>query len=194
MNSCIKKQIAESITIKQIISSDDKIIKEIESVSLEIINAYKRGNKTIIAGNGGSAADAQHISAELVGKYNFKRPSLASISLTTNSSILTAIGNDYGFDEIFSRQIEGNGIAGDVFLGISTSGNSKNIIEALKECKKKDIITVGLTGKSGGEMDNYCDYCIKIPSDETPRIQETHILISHIICSIVEEAIFDNDK
>lgn len=132
----------------------------------------------------------QHIAGEFVSRFYFDRPGLASIALTTDSSILTAIGNDYGFERLFSRQVEANGVKGDMFIGISTSGNSKNIIEALKTCKENGIVTVGLTGASGGEMAALCDYCIKVPSQETPRIQEAHILIGHIICSVVEEELF----
>lgn len=194
MHNYIKNQIQESVNVKQLVLKDNKIMTTIKSITLQIIEAYQKGNKTIIAGNGGSAADAQHLSAEFVGKYNFDRPALPSIALTTNTSVLTAIGNDYGYDNIFSRQIEANGVSGDVFIGISTSGNSKNVIEAFKECKKKGIITVGLTGKKGGEFENYCSFCLKVPSIETPRIQEIHILIGHIICSMTEESIFGKNS
>jgi D-sedoheptulose 7-phosphate isomerase len=157
---------------------------------LKCVDVYKTGNKTLIAGNGGSAADAQHIAGEFVSRFYFDRPGLASIALTTDTSIITAIGNDYGYEKLFSRQLQANGVKGDMFIGISTSGNSANVIEALKECKEKGIITVGLTGEKGGKMAEMCDYCIKIPSNETPRVQESHILIGHIICAVVEEAIF----
>ena len=152
--------------------------------------SYKRGNKTLIAGNGGSAADAQHIAGELVSKLYFDRPGLPSIALTTDSSIMTAIGNDYGYEKLFARQIKANGINGDIFIGISTSGNSSNIVEALTTCKNIGLTTVGLTGQNSCKMDDFCDYCIKVPSNDTPRIQESHILIAHIICSVVEEAMF----
>jgi D-sedoheptulose 7-phosphate isomerase len=159
-------------------------------VSGKAVEVYRNGNKTLIAGNGGSAADAQHIAGEFVSRFYFDRPGIPSIALTTDTSILTAIGNDYGYEKLFSRQIEANGVKGDMFIGISTSGNSKNIIEALNACKEKGIITVGLTGETGGKMATLCDYCIKVPSNETPRIQESHILIGHIICAVVEEALF----
>lgn len=190
INEFISNQIQKSIDAKQKILNNQKLMDLIKKVSLECINVYKNGNKTLIAGNGGSAADAQHIAGEFVSKFYFDRPGLPSIALTTDTSILTAIGNDYGYEKLFARQIQANGVKGDMFIGISTSGNSKNVVEGLKECKKMGIITVGLTGESGGEMAKLCDYCIKIPSNETPRIQESHILIGHIICSIVEEAIF----
>ena len=186
----INNQITESISIKELILNDEKILKIISTVALLFVDAYKNDRKILFAGNGGSAADAQHIAGELVSRFYFDRPGLPAIALTTDTSILTAIGNDYGYEKIFSRQIQANGIAGDIFFAISTSGNSKNIIEALKECKKKGIVTVGLTGLSGGDMKGLCDYCICIPSDETPRIQESHLLIEHIICAVVEEEIF----
>nr|WP_122894008.1 D-sedoheptulose 7-phosphate isomerase [Arcobacter peruensis] len=190
MQEYITNQIKKSIEVKQDFLKSTKLIDLIKVVSLKTIDAYKNGNKTLIAGNGGSAADAQHIAGEFVSKFYFDRPGLASLALTTDTSILTAIGNDYGYEKLFSRQVQANGIEGDIFIGISTSGNSKNIVEALKECKKKGIITIGLTGITGGEMDELCDYCIKVPSNETPRVQEVHILIGHMICAIVEEEIF----
>ena len=190
LNTYIRRQIQESIDIKKLILDNPSIINMIQKVSEKAIEAYKNGNKTIIAGNGGSAADAQHIAGEFVSKFYFDRPGLASIALTTDTSILTAIGNDYGFDKLFSRQIQANGSTGDLFIGISTSGNSSNILEAIKECKTKGIFTVGLTGQNGGLMTDICDYCIEVPSDITPRIQESHILIGHIICAIVEEEMF----
>ena len=190
MNNFISDQIKESYQIKQAIYDSTQLIKLVQLVSKKTIEVYKNGNKTLIAGNGGSAADAQHIAGEFVSKFYFDRPGLASIALTTDSSILTAVGNDYGYEKIFSRQVQSNGTTGDLFIGISTSGNSHNIIEALKECKEKGITTVGLTGDSGGKMKDLCDYCICIPSNQTPRIQESHILIGHIVCSIVEEELF----
>jgi D-sedoheptulose 7-phosphate isomerase len=186
----IEQQIKESSDIKRIIYHDLEIIKLIKEVSKKIIKAYKNGNKTLIAGNGGSAGDAQHISAEFVGRFAFDRDPLPSIALTTDSSILTAVGNDYGYKNIFARQIEANGLKGDIFLAISTSGNSKNIIKAIKIAKSKGIITVGLSNKNGGKMKNLCDYCICIPSKNTARVQEAHIMIGHIICAIVEKKLF----
>ncbi|MDL0089343.1 D-sedoheptulose 7-phosphate isomerase [Campylobacter gastrosuis] len=190
INNYIKGHFADSIEVKNKILSDTGLIELIQKVALETTKAYKNSNKTLLAGNGGSAADAQHIAGEFVSKFYFDRPGVSSIALTTDTSILTAIGNDYGYDKLFSRQVQAQGTKGDVFIGISTSGNSTNIIEALKICKEKGIISVGLTGKSGGKMADLCDYCIKVPSDCTPRIQESHILIGHIICAIVEEELF----
>lgn len=190
MKNFLEGQIRNSIKVKELILNNSNLIDQIQVVSQKCIEAYQKGNKLLIAGNGGSAADAQHIAGELVSKFYFDRPGLASIALTTDTSILTAIGNDYGYEKLFSRQIEANAIAGDVFIGISTSGNSKNIIKAFEKCKGKSILTIGLTGESGGEMESLCDFCIKVPSAETPRIQESHILIGHIICSIIEKELF----
>lgn len=186
----IKRQIKESIKTKELIVSNKEIINLITCTAKECIKAYKNGNKILIAGNGGSAADAQHIAGELVSRFYFDRPGLAALALTTDTSILTAIGNDYGYEKLFSRQVQANGIKGDIFIGISTSGNSKNIIEAFNECKDKEITTIGLTGNKNCLMDEICDICIKIPSSSTPRIQESHILIGHIICAIIEEELF----
>ncbi len=190
MTSYINNQIEKSLKLKQDLFSSNETKQLIQEVSDEIIKAYKNGKKTLIAGNGGSAADAQHIAGEFVSRFYFDRPGLASIALTTDTSILTAIGNDYGYEKLFSRQLQANGIKGDIFIGISTSGNSKNVVEALKYAKENGIITVGLTGQKGGLMKELCDYCICMPSNETPRVQEGHILVGHIICAVVEEAIF----
>ncbi|MCY9664838.1 D-sedoheptulose 7-phosphate isomerase [Paenibacillus alginolyticus] len=190
LQNFINNQIRDSYELKKTILNNSELTNLIKVVSELAVNVYKKGNKTLIAGNGGSAADAQHIAGEFVSRFYFDRPGLPSIALTTDTSILTAIGNDYGYEELFARQIQANGVEGDMFIGISTSGNSKNVIRALEECKKKKIITVGLTGDTGGKMFDLCDYCIKVPSNETPRIQESHILIGHIICAVVEEAIF----
>lgn len=190
----LKNQINNSIEIKKNIFNNNEIIEKILEAAELTIEAYRKGNKTIIAGNGGSAADAQHMAGEFVSKFYFDRPGLASLALTTDTSILTAIGNDYGYNRIFARQLEANGNKGDVFFAISTSGNSENIVEALKVCKEKGIMTVGLTGSKIGEMDNLCDFIIKIPSVETPRIQESHLMVEHIICAIVEKEIFKKEN
>ncbi|HEG1598033.1 TPA: D-sedoheptulose 7-phosphate isomerase [Campylobacter jejuni] len=190
LNSYIKGHFADSILVKEQILKDENLITLIKNASLEVIKAYKNGNKTLLAGNGGSAADAQHIAGEFVSRFYFDRPGIASIVLTTDTSILTAIGNDYGYENLFARQVQAQGVKGDVFIGISTSGNSKNILKALEFCKQKEIISIGLSGASGGAMNELCDYCIKVPSTCTPRIQEAHILIGHIICAIVEEELF----
>lgn len=190
MRTLIENQIKASYEVKQKIFNNSRMIDLVQAVCSRAIDVYKSGNKTLIAGNGGSAADAQHIAGEFVSRFYFDRPGLASIALTTDTSILTAIGNDYGYERLFARQIQANGVPGDMFIGISTSGNSANIVRALEESKSKGLITVGLTGEAGGKMEELCDYCIKVPSNETPRIQESHILIGHIICATVEEAMF----
>ena len=194
VEQCIADQIRASISTKQAILSDKGLMRNIAAAAQMIVDAYEQGKKTLLAGNGGSAADEQHIAGEFVSKFYFDRPGIASIALTTDTSIITAIGNDYGYDKLFSRQIQAQGSAGDVFIGISTSGNSANLVEALRMCGQKGIKTIGLTGFTGGEMDSMCDLCIKVPSGETPRIQESHILIGHIICCIVEEKLFGDLK
>ncbi|EKR5533454.1 D-sedoheptulose 7-phosphate isomerase [Campylobacter jejuni] len=190
LNSYIKEHFQESILVKEQILKDENLITLIKNASLEVIKAYRNGNKTLLAGNGGSAADAQHIAGEFVSRFYFDRPGIASIALTTDTSILTAIGNDYGYENLFARQVQAQGVKGDVFIGISTSGNSKNILKALDLCRQKGITSIGLSGASGGAMNELCDYCIKVPPTCTPRIQEAHILIGHIICAIVEEELF----
>lgn len=190
MKKFIQNHIYESIKTKEAIIMNENLIDLIEKASLHCISAYNSENKILIAGNGGSAADAQHIAGELVSKFYFDRPGLAAIALTTDTSILTAIGNDYGYEKLFSRQVQANGRHNDVFIGISTSGNSENIVKALEESKKKNMVTIGLTGSKKGKMDDLCDICIKVPSSSTPIIQESHIVIGHIICAIIEEKIF----
>jgi len=190
MKNYIKNQVKLSFETKQAIYENEKLLNDIEKVSRLCVELYKNNKKTILAGNGGSAADAQHIAAEMVGRYGFDRPSLPSLALTTDTSALTAIGNDYGYDKVFSRQLEGMGQDGDLFIGISTSGNSENIINAFNSAKDKNITTVALTGRDGGEMAKLADIALVVPSNSTPRIQESHILIGHIICDIIEKEIF----
>ncbi len=192
MRGKVLEGLENSIALKERIVANSDILEEIEKISDTIISAYRRGKKTIFAGNGGSAADAQHLAGELVSRFYFDRPALASIALTTDTSILTAVGNDYGYDHIFARQIEGNGQSGDIFIAISTSGNSKNILNAIKVAKERELIVVGLTGDGGGEMASLCDLIIKVPSKDTPRIQEAHITIGHIIADVVESEIFSS--
>ena len=190
----IKQQIQSSIEVKERILVNEDLLQKIWNAADVVTKAYQNGKKTLLAGNGGSAADAQHIAGEFVSKFYFDRPGIPSIALTTDTSIITAIGNDYGYEKLFERQVQAQGVEGDIFIGISTSGNSKNIINAISACNDKDIFTIGLTGESGGLMGEFCDLCIEIPSSETPRIQESHILIGHIICCIVEEQIFGHLK
>lgn len=186
----IKNYIEQSIKTKQLILNDDNIINKINEIADVIVQAYQKGNKVMTAGNGGSAGDAQHIAGELVSKFNFDRPPLAAIELNTNSPLLTAISNDYGYNKSFARQIQANGKTGDVFIAISTSGHSENIIEAVEGANKMDIITVGLIGNHDCPLDKTCQYIIKVPSTYTPNIQEAQIMIGHILCGLVEERIF----
>ncbi|MCX6061853.1 MAG: D-sedoheptulose 7-phosphate isomerase [Campylobacterales bacterium] len=190
MKNYVIKQIADSAATKQAILESDALLETIVTVAKACVEVYRQGKKTMLAGNGGSAADAQHIAAELVGRYGFDRPSIPSLALTTDTSNLTAIGNDYGYDKVFSRQLEGMGQEGDLFIGISTSGNSQNIINAFESAKDKGVTTVALVGRDGGKMAQMADYAIIIPSNATPRIQESHILIGHILCDIIEKELF----
>jgi len=175
--------------VKSKILQDNTLLLAIQSAANLCIEAFNRGNKVILAGNGGSAADAQHIAAEFVSRFEFDRPGLPSIALTTDTSMLTAIGNDYGYEKLFLRQLQANAKEGDIFIAITTSGNSENIVEAVKGAVDLGVTTIGLTGE-GGILKELTDFCICVPSDSTPRIQESHILIGHIICGIVEKTIF----
>jgi len=194
MQNIIKDQIKQSLIIKQKLLESVPILNAIEESSLAIIAAYLNKKKLLLAGNGGSAADAQHIAAELVNRFSFDRPGLNAIALTTDTSIITSVGNDSGFEQVFARQVNALGCEGDIFIALSTSGNSANLIEALKICRANNILTIGLTGETGGKMADICDICIRVPSIDTPRIQEVHILIGHIMCSIVEEELFGSYK
>jgi D-sedoheptulose 7-phosphate isomerase len=189
--SDIKKSISESIQVKQNILENPELLSKISQVSQEIINAFKNDKKVLFCGNGGSAADAQHIAAELSGRFYFDREPLFAEALHVNTSYLTAVANDYSYDEVFSRLVKAKGRAGDILIGISTSGNSKNVIKAIEVANEKGMITIGMTGKTGGKMKEICKYLINVPSTDTPRIQETHIMIGHIICEIVEKVLFE---
>ena len=188
----VVQEFKASVAVKESILGDEKFTRQVVEMGHLLIDCYEAGNKLLIAGNGGSAADAQHIAAEFVSRFNFDRPGLPALALTTDTSILTAVGNDYGYDQLFRRQVEANAAAGDVFMGISTSGNSPNILLAFQAAREKGVTTFGLTGKSGGKMRDLCDYCLCVPSTETPRIQEAHIMIGHTLCAMVELALFEN--
>jgi D-sedoheptulose 7-phosphate isomerase len=190
MQEKIKNQIKNSVEVQHRLLESTDVLTAVEQAADAIISAFRNKKKLLLAGNGGSAADAQHIAAEFVNRFGFDRPGLPAISLTTDTSIITAVGNDSRFERVFARQAEALGSQGDVFLGISTSGTSQNVIEALESCRKNGIVTIGLTGIYGGLMKDHCDICIKVPSGETPRIQELHSLVGHIICSLVEEELF----
>ncbi|CAA0091265.1 Phosphoheptose isomerase [BD1-7 clade bacterium] len=186
MKALIKQHIRQSIETKEAILTDEICVDAIQRAATACKDAIAAGNKILLAGNGGSAADAQHIAAELVGRFEKERPSMPSIALTTDTSALTAIGNDYGYDHVFSRQLQGLGQAGDVFIGISTSGNSGNVIKAVDVAKEKQITTILLSGKDGGKLANMCDINIIVPCDRTATIQESHIMIGHMLCALIE--------
>ena len=190
MQKEIKEIIQASIDVKQKILSDAVLTAKIEEVTNIIAKAFTSGNKVLFCGNGGSAADAQHLAAEFRGRFYTDRDPLPSEALHCNSSYMTAVANDYGYDVVYSRIVKGMGKPGDVLVGLSTSGNSVNIIKAMEEAKKIGMINVGLTGEGGGKMKAQCDYLINVPSNDTPRIQESHITIGHIICQLVEEKMF----
>jgi D-sedoheptulose 7-phosphate isomerase len=183
----------ESIQVKQAILADVHLLEDLQKLADACIRTLESGGKLILFGNGGSAADAQHLAAELTGRYLRERKALAAIALTANASILTAIGNDYSYHEVFSRQLEALGNKGDVAIGISTSGNSENVLRAMKIAQQKGLITAGMTGKKGGRLNDLSLYCLNVPSEHTPRIQEAHILLGHILCEIIEER-FANER
>jgi D-sedoheptulose 7-phosphate isomerase len=187
----IEKAIQASIDTKQTILADKMLLSEIAKVAEVMVTALKNGHKILFCGNGGSAADAQHLAAELSGRFYFDRAPLPAEALHCNTSYLTAVANDYGYNEVYARMIKGSGFEGDVLVGLSTSGNSVNILKAFEEAKKNKMITVALTGFSGGKMKEISDHLLNVPSDDTPRIQEAHILLGHIICEIVEAEIFE---
>jgi len=191
LDASVRERIIASIELKQALLKQSQLLAQIAD---ELIRAYRAGRKVILFGNGGSAADAQHIAAELAGRYYMDRKPLPAEALTVNTSILTAIGNDYGFEQIFARQVEALGNPGDIAIGISTSGNSPNVIEGIRAAKRKGMITIGLTGADGGQLKNEVDYCICVPSKDTPRIQEAHILIGHIWCELIERALFGDER
>lgn len=190
MKTKIASIIAASIDVKSQILADENFQQKIESVIEVITTAFQKGNKVLFCGNGGSAADAQHLAAEFSGRFYIDRKALPSEALHCNSSYLTAVANDYSYDVIYSRIVDGTCVEGDVLVGLSTSGNSKNILNAFATAKEKGVVTIGLTGAGGGKMREVSDYLLNVPSTDTPRIQESHIMIGHIICELVEAKIF----
>lgn len=186
----IKDIIRHSIDVKELIYSDDKLIKTIEDVVDSIVNCYENGGKVLFCGNGGSAADAQHLAAELSGRFYFDRPPLFAEALHVNTSYVTAVSNDYTFDIIYSRLVQAMGMENDILIGLSTSGNSTNIIKAFETAKGRGMTTIAFTGINGGKIKELSDYLINVPSTDTPRIQEAHIMIGHIVCELVEKGIF----
>lgn len=188
--SRVSRSILSSIAVEEILVRNTELISLIAKVSELLTDTFQKGNKVLLFGNGGSAADAQHIAAEFVGRYAFDRPPLPALALSVNTSCLTAIGNDYGFDLVFSRQLQALGRSGDCAIGISTSGNSPNVLNGFSAARRLGLSTVALTGCTGGKLTDAVDYCICVPSIETPRIQECHILIGHIIAELVEQTLF----
>lgn len=191
--SKIAKTIEESSASLQKIAGNEKILEAISSTVGICVKALNSDNKIMFMGNGGSAADSQHLAAELVSRFEFDRPGLSALALTTDTSALTAIGNDYGYQRLFSRQIEAVGRNGDVLFGFSTSGNSENVIHGIQSARTKGITVVGMTGNKKGEICNHADILIEVPSANTARIQEGHIVIGHIICGLIEQSIFDKN-
>jgi len=189
----ISKSIKGCIEGKENIVKDENLLDLISEVALKIVDAFKQDKKVLLCGNGGSAADAQHIAAELSGRFYKDRNPLFVEALHVNTSYLTAVANDYSYDEVYSRLVKAKGRNGDILIGISTSGNSKNIVKAIEEAKNIGMITVGMTGQTGGKMKDLCDFLINVPSNDTPRIQEAHITIGHIFCEIIEKELFPDE-
>jgi len=194
LNDLVRDRIQRSIEVKQALSSDAGFHEFVAQAAMQIVKSLRGGGKVLFFGNGGSAADAQHLAAEFTGRYLKERRALPALALHANTSSLTAIGNDYGFDYVFARQLEALGKPGDVAVGISTSGNSRNVLRALEVAKSNSIYTIALTGRSGGAMKKLANCTLRIPSEETPRIQECHILTGHIICEIAEEMLIEDAK
>ena len=186
----VKQIIKESINIKQQLLSNDALLDTLSRVTDLCTIAFKANKKVLFCGNGGSAADAQHLATELAGRFYLDRAPLFAEALNVNTSYLTAVANDYSFDEVFARLVRGKGQKGDILFGLSTSGNSTNVIRAFEQAKKQELITIGMTGATGGQLRHASDFLLQVPSVDTPRIQEAHILLGHIICELVEKNIF----
>jgi D-sedoheptulose 7-phosphate isomerase len=186
----VRIQVEESMAVKRAVLEDASLLQALEQATRAVVLSLRSGGKVLLFGNGGSAADAQHIAAELAGRYKLERRGLAAIALTANTSALTAISNDYSFEHVYARQVEALGAPGDVAIGISTSGNSQSVVRGVQAARAKGLVTVAMTGHSGGRLKPEVDLCLQMPSEETPRIQETHILIGHILCDFVEQEIF----
>jgi len=191
MTAYIQKQFSETHSIMAKMLDDQQLITNLEGAAKACIDCLKGGGKILLAGNGGSAADAQHIAGELVSRFAFDRPGLSAIALTTDTSILTAIGNDYGYEHLFARQVQAHGHQGDVFIVYSTSGKSPNILLALQVARERGLICIGLTGNRVGPMPELCDHILEVPSADTPKIQEGHLVLGHTLCGMIENAIFN---
>jgi D-sedoheptulose 7-phosphate isomerase len=190
MTPYILTQLAELQHAITAMRADALLLSRLEEAAKECICCFHRGNRVLLAGNGGSAADAQHIAAELVGRFAFDRPGLPAIALTTDTSVLTAISNDYGYDSVFARQVQALGSKGDVFIGYSTSGKSPNILRAFEEARKKELVCIGLAGNRGGPMRELCHYLLEVPADNTANVQVGHLVLGHILCGLVENTMF----
>jgi len=186
----VQRQLRDTADNLSVMAGDQELLAAVADTAKACVDALRRGNKILFAGNGGSAADAQHLAGELVSRFAYDRPGLAAFALTTDTSVLTAIGNDYGYERLFARQVEAVGSAGDVLFGISTSGRSPNVLAALDVAHNKGLVAVGMTGRIGGQMAERCDYLLRVPSDVTPRVQEGHIAMGHAICQIIEAQMF----
>lgn len=191
MQDYIRSQIDEANRISGLMAEDTNLQAIVQAAAQACIACLKNEGKILLAGNGGSAADAQHIAGEFVSRFAFDRPGLPAIALTTDTSILTAIGNDYGYEKLFARQVQAHGCAGDVFIGYSTSGKSPNVLRAFEEARQRGLSTIGLTGNRGGPMKDLCDFLLEVPSASTPKIQEGHLILGHILCGLVENALFE---
>jgi D-sedoheptulose 7-phosphate isomerase len=191
MEKMIRQAISESIDVKKHILSDLELVGKIKQVVEVCINAFKSGGRVLFCGNGGSAADAQHLAAELSGRFYFDRAPLDAEALHVNTSYLTAVANDYSYDEVYARLVQAKGKKGDVLIGLSTSGNSGNVLKAFEVAREKEMITVAFTGKTGGKIKELSDYLLNVPSEDTPRIQESHILFGHILCEMIESSLFE---
>lgn len=188
--SLLQNRIKASIDLKQLVLNDQVLLKRVLEIANLAINAYRNGNKVMWCGNGGSAADAQHLAAELSGRFYYDRPPLNSDAFHVNTSYLTAVANDYSYDQVYSRLVQAMCRKGDLLIGLSTSGNSGNVVKAFEKARELGVVTVGFTGETGGKMNPFCDYLINIPSTDTPRIQECHMLLGHSLCEIVEQELF----
>lgn len=194
MQDTITRQMQASARTLQAMQDDAALRAALQRTAEACVASLRAGGKVLLAGNGGSAADAQHIAGELVSRFEFDRPGLAAVALTTDTSILTAIGNDYGYERLFARQVQALGRAGDVFVAYSTSGNSPNIVAALRVAREMGLVTVGLTGNRGGAMNALCDHLLAVPAAETPRIQEGHLVLGHILCGLIESTLFERPQ
>ncbi len=193
MNTRIKEVVAESIATKQALLEDERVLQEVEKIVDACVDAFRSGKKVLFCGNGGSAADAQHLAGELSGRFYLDREPLFAEAMHVNTSFLTAVANDYSFEEAYARMVRAAGREGDLLFALSTSGSSPNILAAIHSARRMGMTVVGMTGRKGGRFPEVCDFILKVPSDNTPRIQECHILLGHIICELVEAAIFGGE-